>query len=373
MKLSINRSHLETALARVLSVVSGKTSLPILSHVLMEAEPGQLTLTATNLDLTIRCRLQAEVTQKGAITLPAKRLAAIVRELPQESVEIDVSANLQARIQSGASRFRVPGAGPLDFPAVGQAPAGARARLKQTDLNQLLREIAYAQSKDEVRYVLNGALLEFKGGVVNGIATDGRRLAKAACALTQQPAGDATMIVPGKTVTEILRLLGAGESVGIAFDAQHIAFGIATEQDGAGLIGEIELLSKLIQGNFPNYRQVIPKEGQQKIRLSREGLREAVHRVALVCTDKANIVGLKFTAQRLEITACSPDIGEARESLAIEFSGAPAEIGVNPLYLLDPLGALEQDEITLGIKDGVNPLTIQNGDFTCVIMPVRLT
>ncbi len=374
MKFKINRDHFANGLAQVLNVVGSKATMPILSNVLIEAEKDQVSLTTTNLDLGIRCKIKAEVKETGSVTLPVKRLAGIVRELPNVDVTFDASPNHQVKLTSGGSTFRIMGIGKEEFPPLPEFGEEKAYSLEQGELVAMLKSVAYAQSTDETRYILNGVYFNFKDGKLSLVATDGRRLALMAKDMDVPPESAGAIILPAKTVGELTRLLDKGEKVKINFNDRRAAFQIATDKDTSGLIDHVYLYSKVVEGNYPNYHQVIPKETHQRIKLERELFLQCVHRAALVCSEKANSVKIKLTSNLLELTAQSPDFGEAHESMAIGYSGPDLQVAFNPAFLMDPLKALSKDEVFFEVKDEVSPgvfKTLEN--FVCVIMPVRLS
>ena len=374
MKFKINRDHFANGLAQVLNVVGSKATMPILSNVLIEAEKDQISLTTTNLDLGIRCRIKAEVKETGAVTLPVKRLAGIVRELPNVDVTLDASPNHQVKLTSGGSTFRIMGIGKEEFPPLPEFGEEKAYALEQAELVTMLKSVAYAQSTDETRYILNGVYFNFRDGKLSLVATDGRRLALIAKEMEVPAASAGAIILPAKTVGELMRLLDKGEKVKINFSDRRAAFQIATDKDSSGLIDNIYLYSKVVEGNYPNYQQVIPKETHQRIKLERELFLHCVHRAALVCSEKANSVKIKLTSNLLEITAQSPDFGEAHESMAISYSGPDLQVAFNPAFLMDPLRALTKDEVFFEVKDEVSPGVFKTLEsFVCVIMPVRLS
>jgi DNA polymerase-3 subunit beta len=238
----------------------------------------------------------------------------------------------------------------------------------------MLKSVSYAQSSDETRYILNGVYFSFREGRLSLVATDGRRLALIAKEMEIPTDSAGSIILPAKTVSELLRMLDKGEKVKIDFSERRCSFQIGTDKDGSGLVDSIYLYSKVVEGNYPNYQQVIPKETHQRIKLERELLLQCIHRAALVTNEKANSVKLKLSSNLLEITAQSPDFGEAHESMAISYSGPDLQAAFNPTFLMDPLKALSKDEVFFEIKDEVSPgvfKTLEN--FICVIMPVRLS
>ncbi|OIR04406.1 DNA polymerase III subunit beta [mine drainage metagenome] len=374
MKFKINRDHFANGLAQVLNVVGSKATMPILSNVLIEAEKDQISLTTTNLDLGIRCKIKAEVKEGGAVTLPVKRLASIVRELPNVDVTLDSSPNHQVKLSSGGSTFRIMGIGKEEFPPLPEFGDEKSYTIDQSELATMLRSVAYAQSQDETRYILNGVFFNFRDGRFSLVATDGRRLAMISKEMEISPESSGSIILPAKTVAELSRLLDKGEKIKINFNDRRCAFQIASGKDSSGLVDSIYLYSKVVEGNYPNYQQVIPKETHQRIKLERELFLQCIHRAALVCSEKANSVKLKLSSNLVEITAQSPDFGEAHESMAINYSGPDLQVAFNPAFMIDPLKALAKDEIYFELKDEISPGVFKTLDsFVCVIMPVRLS
>ncbi len=374
MKFKINRDHFANGLAQVLNVVGSKATMPILSNVLIEAEKDQISLTTTNLDLGIRCKIKAEVKETGSVTLPVKRLATIVRELPSVDVTVDATPNHQVKLASGGSNFRIMGIGREEFPPLPEFGDEKAYSLEQAELATMLKSVAYAQSTDETRYILNGVYFNFKDGKLSLVATDGRRLALVSKEMEVPASSAGAIILPARTVGELLRLLDKGEKVKINFNDRRAAFQIATDKESSGLVDSVYLYSKVVEGNYPNYQQVIPKETHQRIKLERELFLQCVHRAALVCSEKSNSVKIKLSSNLLEITAQSPDFGEAHESMAIGYSGPELQVAFNPGFVMDPLRALTKDEVFFEVKDEVSPGVFKTLEsFICVIMPVRLS
>ena len=372
MKFKINRDHFTNGLTQVLNVVGTKATMPILSNVLIEADKDFITLTTTNLDLGIRCKIKAEVSAPGAVTLPVKRLATIVRELPSLDVSVDAGANHHVKINSGGSSFRIMGIGKEEFPPLPESAGETTFILAQDELVSMLKNVSYAQSADESRYILNGVYFNFKDGRFSVVATDGRRLALMSKEMEIPESSAGSITLPAKTVAELLRMLDKGNNVKVSFNERRASFQINVEKDTGGLLDSIYLYSKVVEGNYPNYNQVIPKETHQRIKLERELFHQCVHRAALMCSDKANSVKIKLSTNQLEITAQSPDVGEAHELMAIAYSGPELQVAFNPNFILDPLNALTKDEVFFEVKDEVSPGVFKTLDsFICVIMPVR--
>jgi len=367
MKLTIAKEQLINGLQAVQSVVSGRTTLPVLSNVLMRAEGNQLELTGTDLDVTIACRVEAKVNEPGATTMPAKRLLGIVRELPAQEIEMAVDEKNVTTIQAGASFYRMNGLAAEEFPPLPQFGEEKKVKLPQEKVRSMLRKTAFAISADEARYVLNGIFFSLQEHKLTFVATDGRRLALVEEDLDIPAESQGQFIVPAKAINEMLRLLVANGEMEIKFSANQVSFSMQGEH-GVSVL----LISKLIEGNYPNYRQVIPAETKERISLSREELLQALRRAEFMTSEKSNSVKLTFTKNNLAITANSPEVGEARESLAVNYNGNDLSIAFNPGFMMDPLKALEEDEVFLELTDELSPGLIKiNGPFLYVIMPMR--
>ncbi len=373
MKFKINQDHFSNGLQQVLNVVATRSTMPILSNVLIEASDGHISLTTTNLDLGIRCRIKAEVEEPGGITLPVRKLATIVRELPQSDIFIETSNNNQAKITSGGSLFRIMGISIEEFPPLPTFENRHVFELSQEDIVSMLKSVSYGQSTDENRYILNGVYFSFADEKLTLVATDGRRLALTALETEISEDNSGSLILPAKTVAELERLLGKGEKVKIAFNDRQVAFEIAIDADDSGLVDELYLVSKIVEGKYPNYRQVIPKETEHRVKVERELMLECVHRAALVTSDKSNSVRLKVSKNLLEISGSSSEYGESHESMAIAYDGPEVQVAFNPQFLMEPLKALTKDEVFFEFKDEMSPGLFKTLDnFICVIMPLRL-
>ncbi|MFL2848318.1 MAG: DNA polymerase III subunit beta [Coraliomargaritaceae bacterium] len=375
MEFKINKDHFSNGLQQVLNVVSTRSAMPILGNVLIEASSDHISVTTTNLDMGIRCRITAEVSGEGSITLPVRKLATIVKELPQQEVFFQLASNNQAKITSGGSIFKVMGIGTDEFPPLPTFENQHVFKLEQNDLSNMLKSVSFAQSSDENRYILNGVYFNFSDDNLTLVATDGRRLALTSHELESESADTGNLILPAKTVSEIERLIGKGEGVKIAFNERQVAFEIAIEDEegNSGLIDHIYLVSKIVEGNFPNYRQVIPKETEHRIKVERELFLECVHRAALVTSEKSNSIKLKLSKNLMEILGSSAEYGESHESMGIAYDGPDVQIAFNPTFLMEPLRALNHDEIFFEFKDELSPGLVKTlNQFLCVIMPLRL-
>lgn len=374
MKFKISQDHFSNGLQQVLNVVATRSTMPILSNVLIEAEEGHISLTTTNLDLGIRCRIKAEVSDTGSITLPVRKLATIVRELPVNEVFVETSESNQAKITSGGSLFKIMGISSDEFPPLPTFENRKVFELTQEEIVGMLKSVSYAQSTDENRYILNGVYFNFTDDKLTLVATDGRRLGLTALELDVSDENAGSLILPAKTVAELERLLGKGEKMNVAFNDRQAAFEIAIDEAGdSGLVDHLYLVSKIVEGNYPNYRQVIPKETEHRVKIERELMLECVHRAALVTSDKSNSVKLKVSKNLLEISGQSTEYGESHESMAIAYDGPEVQVAFNPQFLMEPLKALSKDEVFFEFKDELSPGLFKTLDnFICVIMPLRL-
>lgn len=376
MKFKINKEHFSIGLKQVSNVVSSKPQMPVLNNVLIKAENGRVLLTTTNLDLGIRCAITAEVEEEGEITLPVKRLEKIVASTPEKEITIESSDGQTARIRSGryeAPRFN--GLKSEDFPPLPSFVDQHTFEFSALELSSMLRSVSYAQSNDENRYILNSVFFNFDGGKLTLVATDGRRLALISRDVPMSDGDEGSIILPAKTVAELEKLLAQGKSVKISFNDRQAAFDIAIagDSESKGLAGSIYLVSKIVEGSYPNYKQVIPKETDRRIKIERELMSESVQRVSIITNEKQNSVKLKISENALEISAQSVEFGESREVIDVEYSGPEVTIGFNPEFLLSPLRNLTKDEIFFEFKDEMSPGVFKTLDnFICVVMPLRV-
>jgi len=368
MNLAIAKDQILNGLQAVQNIVSTRTTLPILSNVLLRAEGNLLQLTATDLDVTITCAVEAAVKKPGATTIPAKKLFGIVRELGSLEIELEVDEKNACSLRSGSSFFKIRGLAPEEFPPMPNLQEHKNVTLPQEKLRGMLRKTSFAISSDESRYVLNGIFISLKEHKLTMVATDGRRLALVDEDVDVGDKSQTEFIVPAKAVTELNRLLTDKGTVEIRYAGNQAAF---TLKDDAGM--NVVIVTKLIEGNYPNYRQVIPAEAKERVPLAREEFLHALKRTELMTSEKQNSVKLSFTRNNLAITANSPDVGEARETMAINYKGKDMAIAFNPGYVIDPLNALANDEVYLELIDELSPGVLKiNGPFLYVVMPMRL-
>ncbi|MBV9128696.1 MAG: DNA polymerase III subunit beta [Verrucomicrobia bacterium] len=364
MKFILSKEKLLEGLQQVQSVVSTRTTLPILSNVLLQARDGHVTLTTTDLDVGVRGTIEAQIEEEGATTLPARRLFSIIRELPSGEIKFESDGKNVASITSGHSFFKVLGLPEDEFPPLPKFENAKTYALQQSALKDALKKTSFAISTDETRYVLNGVLCSLRDNKLVLVATDGRRLAMVDLDLPMDAEQETSVIVPAKAINELSRLLRDEGEVTMRLGANQVAF----ELNGTLLI------SKLIEGNYPNYKQVIPSETKERISLERETFLNAVKRVALLTSEKSNSVKLMFTKDNVDIAANSPEIGEARESVPIKYGGREFSIAFNPEFLMAPLRALSNDEVFLELIDEMSPGVVKvNAPFLYVLMPMRIS
>jgi len=364
MKFTIAKSVFLDALNQVQHVVSNRATLPILSNVLIEAHGDSLRLTTTDLDVGVTGSTPANVEKEGATTLPVKKLVSIISVLPAETVEVSVDGKNHASIRSGPSFFKIIGLGVDEFPPLPRFEEANEYKINQAVLLDALKKTSYAISTDETRYVLNGIFTSFKEGKMTLVATDGRRLAMVENELEFPASHEIDIIIPTKAVQELQRLLGGEGEVLVKLTSNQIAF----EANGSLLI------SKLIEGNYPNYRQVIPSTTSERIQIGREAFLQTVRRVSLLASDKSNSVKLVFNENSIDVTANSQDVGEANENVPVSYGGKNFAIAFNPEFLMAPLKNLQTEDVYLDLIDEMSPGVIRiDGSFLYVIMPMRVT
>jgi DNA polymerase III subunit beta len=369
MNLTIAKDQILLGLQAVQNVVSTRTTLPILSNVLLRAEGNKLEFTATDLDVTVACGVEASVKKSGAATVPVKKIFGIARELGSSEIELEVDDKSVCSLRSGSSFFKIRGLAAEEFPPMPKFKDEKKVTLSQETVKGMLRKTSFAISTDESRYVLNGIFFSLKEHKLTMVATDGRRLALVDEEVDISEKSQGEFIVPAKAVNELNRLLQDKGEVEINFTENQAAFSLKDEKSNSVLV-----ITKLIEGNYPNYRQVIPSETKERVQLVREELLHALRRAEIMTSDKQNSVKLAFSKNNLAITANSPEVGEARESIAINFKGKDMAIAFNPAYLIDPLNALPNDEVFLEFIDELSPGVLKiNGPFLYVVMPMRLS
>jgi DNA polymerase-3 subunit beta len=369
MKFTIQKDQMIAGLQAVQNIVGSRTTLPILSNVLLKGDDGRIEMTATDLDVTVSCSVEASIKKAGAITLPVKKLFGIVRELGNSEVELEGDERNGCKLKSGSSYYRINGLAAEEFPAMPAFSDKKKIEISQERLKGMLKRTSFAVSTDETRYVLNGIFVSFKDHKVTLVATDGRRLALMDEEADVNGENQTEFIVPTKAIAELNRLLQDKGGVEIRYTDNQAAFDL---KGGEGI--EVRVITKLVEGNYPNFKQVIPAESGERISLVREELLQALRRAEIMTSEKSNSVKLTFSKNNLSITANTPEVGEARESMAINYKGKDLAIAFNPGYLMDPLKALDNDEVFLELTDELSPGVLKiNGPFLYVNMPMRMS
>lgn len=366
MKFSINRETLLKPLQQVAGVVERRQTLPVLSNVLLEVAGGSLSLTGTDLELELVARLPLEGDSlDGETTVPARKLVDICKSLPAEAeirFEIDGERLL---LRSGRSRFTLATLPANEFPSLDRETGGDQFAMAPSALRHLIDSTAFSMAQQDVRYYLNGMLFELKKTQVRSVATDGHRLAMCD-AQVEGPAAEASVILPRKGVMELSRLLGdAPAEISVTVGTNHLRV----------VAGDITFTSKLVDGKFPDYDRVVPKEGQRLVTADRETLRQALGRVAILSNEKYRGIRIQLAEGSLSIQANNPEQEEAEEEVSVDYTGGELEIGFNVSYLLDVLNAMDGDSVEVQLGDSnSSALVVDPNDRAAlyVVMPMRL-
>ena len=375
MKLTINKGELQTGLSRLQGIVEKRNSMPILANVLMSAsnkgkEGEQLQLAATDLEVGIQSSHEAKVTKAGGVTVSAKKLFEIVRELPDEDIHLEATANGYLNIKCARSNFTLAGTSTEEYPTLPNFTPGKTASVEAAVLSLMIERTMYAASVDETRYNLNGVYLEVldQPGRIRMVATDGHRLATVDRTLSEDPLGlENGVIIPRKGLGELKKLVDEDDAdqIDLAFEGNN---GLARKD-------KVTLVMRLIEGEFPNYSQVLPKKIERNVVIPGEDLIRALRRVALLSSERSKAVKLEFTDGRLTISSSNPDLGDAREELDIDFAGDEITIGFNAKYLLDALSTLKAEEVRFGLQNELAPaqfVPTDDDDTLAVVMPMRV-
>jgi DNA polymerase-3 subunit beta len=376
MEFSADREELLRELGLIQGIVERKNTIPILSNVLIEtAGGGGIEMAATDLDVGLRCRLSAEVKKPGALTLSAKKLFEIVRAVDDRSIAIKELENSWASITSGRAYFKMVGLSKTEFPSLAEPPGSGFLQIPGSAMSELIHKTSFAITADDSRYFLNGARLELTDNDMRMVATDGHRLAfisvprPSGSAGPPGSTGNVSAIVPKKTLSELLKILGDGESeVSFAKSDNHLFF----------RIGERLLVSKRVDDQFPAYDKVIPTGNDKKVTCRTAEIAGAIRRVSLLANERSRAVKFGIDSGRMEISSQNPELGEARETVEATYQGAPLQVGFNGQYLLDFLNVVSATEVTFELKDDssqglMRPATSEGGaDYRYVVMPMRL-
>ena len=365
MKLTAVREDLLTPLQSVIGVVERRQTMPVLANVLLSARDNRLSITGTDLEVELVASSQVNVQQGGDITIPGRKLLDIFRSLPEKvSVTLN-SEGERVSIRAGRSRFTLSSLPAAEFPLVEEINAQQTLSVSQGGFRRLIDKTHFSMAQQDVRYYLNGLLLETEGSALRAVATDGHRLALCEMPLEEAARSNQQVIVPRKGVLELQRILGAEGTIELAIGTNHVR----------AQIGAIRFTSKLIDGRFPEYGRVIPASPARKVIADRELLRQSLQRTAILSNEKYRGIRLTAKSDLLTVQAHNPEQEEAEDQVEVTYQGDEVEIGFNVNYLLDALAAIEDSKVELGLTDSNSSCLIHApgaSDTRYVVMPMRL-
>lgn len=368
MKLTVSRETFVAKLGVAVRAASTRSAIQTLAGVLLRVEDGRAELEATDMELGLRVSLEASNTAPGQAVIPGRLLLDVARSLPKDELTLEYrSAQQDVEVISGPARFHLRTLPPEDFPKLPEAPDGAAMTVPSAAFVDTIARVARAASRDETRPHLTGVLVTASGRELRMVATDSYRLSVRETTLEQPLEGSLEANVPARTLQELARIAGAagGESIAVAALENQVVFGV----------GDVVLSSRLVEGRFPNYQQLLPEAYEHELRVSREEILEVVRRVGLLAQKNAPL-RLRFADGALDVSAQTPDVGEASESLPVPFGGEPLEIGFNPEFFRDGLESAESEELILKLISPLRPGLIHSGDekstFRYLVMPIRL-
>ncbi|MCB1054259.1 MAG: DNA polymerase III subunit beta [Acidobacteria bacterium] len=369
MEIRLDRAEFLTELAPMQGIVERKSTIPVLSHLKLQARDGKLHLAATDLDVSLTSWCEADVALEGGIAVQAKKFMEIIRSLRGEEVALTLEEPKELTITAESSRFKIHGLAPEDFPTLPEVDEASSVEIPFKDLKRMISKVIFAISADESRFQLNGALLKIKPESLELVATDGHRLAVVEADLEGAPATDGeppSVLVPRKALQELQRFDGKGD-VAYRRGAHHLSF----------RLGRRELICRILEGTFPDYERVIATDNDKQVVFDTRRLLESVQRVALLTGDRARGVRMSFAPGQLVISAANPDLGEASEEILCDYDGTSFQLGLNPDYVSQFLAAVETDSVRLDLKDENSqcvghPVDGADRRYLCVIMPMRL-
>jgi DNA polymerase-3 subunit beta len=339
MNFTITRQSLHKGLAAVSASIPTKTTLPVLSNILLEARDGRISMSGTDLDVAVRVQVPAEVGELGSLTAPGKKLQEIVKELPDRPVEV-VARGDQLELKCGRSSFKLNGLPSEEFPSLPSVDFDKGWSVMGRELQKLIYHTAFAVSTEESRPILNGVLWELRDQRMQMVATNGHRLARMAVPAGPATATSADFIVPPAALQQVQRLFKAEDELEVARDGNHLGF------RSAGT----EVYTRLIEGTYPNYEQVIPKDNDRVAVVEKAALESAVRRMAVVASDQTHRIRLVFDEGRVHLNVLTPDLGEGEDELDVDYRGGELEIGFNANYLLEVLRYMPTEEVNLTFK-----------------------
>ena len=362
MRLAIARSELLDSLGVVTKALSSRTTLPILSGVLISAESGKIVLQSTDLEISIKNTVEAGVEEGGSVVLPGRLLSEVVRSLPEAAVHIETASFDQVKLVCGTSSFTLRSLSPEDFPKFPEVSPGKSVTIPTPVLASLVRKVSKAVSRDEARPILTGILVVIDGTSIRMVATDSYRLAIAEAELPEPVEERVEVVVPGKALEEIPKLAGAEGTVSMGVAENQVVF----------QFGKSVYVTRRIEGSFPNYRQLVPQDGETKVTVVRAEMEAAAKRVSLLAQHNAPL-RLKVSDSTLTLTAQTQDVGEAIEDLMVSTQGEPMEIAFNHAFLVDGLASSDDENLTFLASSPLKPGVFRSSGgaaFTYLIMPV---
>ena len=366
MKFTITRERLQEGLVAVAAAVPAKTTLPVLSNVLVEATKQGLRLSGTDLDIAVSTTVAADVDAEGAATLPAKKLSDIVRELPSAPIRVTTAGEQRVSLECGRTKFKLLGLPREEFPSFPPVKFDKAWKAPAELVHKLVAHVAFAASTEESRPILNGVLWELRPDRMRMVATNGHRLAK--MDVPASGGSTADLIVPPKALEQVRKLFAPEAEVEIAKSENHIGF-----RAGGTLV-----YSRLIEGPYPNYEQVIPRENDKSATVDKAALTAALRRMSVVASDQTHRIRMALSGGAAKFSVQTPDLGEAQDELALTYEGEPLEIGFNAQYLLEVLKYMPTDEVRLTFKAPERAATIEPvgwddpSSYLCLVMPLRL-
>jgi len=365
MQFNVKKTDFLKGLQTVQNAIAQKNTLPILSNLLIEVDNNEAKITATDLDIGISSKVAVTTKETGSITVPAKKLVDIIKELPDENeVSITLKKNNMITIDCKNVQCKIIGLPKDEFPQMPDFKEKDAILLPQKLLKEMLAQTNFAASKDETRYVLNGVLFMIKKDKMQIVATDGRRLALSSRVLPEEIGAEKKAIVPTRTVQELLKILGDDKNVKVIMTDNQIFFDI----------DKTNIISRLIDGDFPNFDDVIPKEKKDKAKIERTGLLAATKRASLFTNPDSMAVKMDFAKNKLIISKNSPFLGEVREELTVSYGGKTLTIGFNPSYIIDLLNNIKENEIEIELEDIDKPAVIRkNTEYVYVVLPMQLS
>ncbi len=367
MKFIITREQLQEGLVAVASTVPTRTTLPVLSNILVEATPDGVRLAGTDLDIDVSTVVRAEIQAEGAVTLPAKKLVEIVRELPSAAIHFSASGEQQVTLECGPSRFKLLGIARDEFPSFPNVSFDHAWKMTSGDIQNRINHVVFAASTEESRPILNGVLCEMREDRMRMVATNGHRLARMDIPVSGGSAV-ADLIVPPKALEQIRKLFGPADEIEVARSDNHLGF----------RAGSTRIFTRLIEGPYPNYEQVIPRDNDKVVTVDRQALAAAIRRVGVVASDQTHRVRLSFSSGLVKFSVSTPDLGEAEDEIQATYDGEPLEIGFNATYLLELLKVMPTDEVRFTLKAPERAATMEPvgwddpASYLCLVMPLRL-